>query len=203
MRRHKPKIINEHSAILDEFNAENSQNIAESENNLGKMNDLMKINQDYNILNFDQMQNYNYDFNFIPEWFNTLPPSLSVTKGFVVDSLASLAHMGLMSLISTQAFQNSYCSVFSSETEKAVCLKNSIENINKIAQTGRQIMSLNFRVLAGGRMAKEALVSLNTLASDPQNVGMIKTLGSTIIMYLTLMRESVGDEFVYLLINKP
>eukprot|EP00375_Theileria_parva_P003579 XP_766264.1 hypothetical protein [Theileria parva strain Muguga] len=124
MRRHKPKIINEHSAVIDEFNTENSQNIAESESNLDRINDLMKTNQDYNILNFDQMQNYNFDFYFIPEWFNTLPPSLSSTKGFVIDSLSSLAHMGLMSLISTQAFQNAYCSVFSSETEKAICLKN-------------------------------------------------------------------------------
>ncbi|UKK00559.2 hypothetical protein MACK_000633 [Theileria orientalis] len=158
-----------------------------------QMSELVDNNNEYSILDMNSMD-YNYNFNFIPEWFNTLPPSMNTPKEFVLDSLSSLAHMGLMSLISSDVFKNAYCSVFSSEEEKLVCLKNSVETINKIAQTGKQIMSLNFRVLVGGRTAKEALVSLNTLASNPDNVGLIKTLGSTIVMYITLMRELVGDE---------
>ncbi|BAM39241.1 conserved hypothetical protein [Theileria orientalis strain Shintoku] len=203
IKRRKHSITNSHSPEVDQFNAQIATDIGRSTGTMKQMSELAANNHEYSILGVDSAD-YNYDFNFIPEWFNTLPPSMNTPKEFVLDSLSSLAHMGLMSLISSDVFSNAYCSVFSSEEEKLVCLKNSVETINKIAQTGmlithmllsgKQIMSLNFRVLVGGRTAKEALVSLNTLASNPDNVGLIKTLGSTIVMYITLMRELVGDE---------
>ncbi|WP_163597465.1 hypothetical protein, partial [Klebsiella pneumoniae] len=48
--------------------------------------------------------------------------------------------------------------------------------------SGTNILSLNFRVLSGGHLAKDALVRLNTIASNPLNKDIMKVLGCTAVL---------------------
>ncbi|GIX62663.1 uncharacterized protein BcabD6B2_20980 [Babesia caballi] len=130
----------------------------------------------------------------IPEFINHLPSNMMSAKSFITDSTSSLMKMGLQAVLGTQVFSNVLCTANSNEAEMLICVTELVTNMSRIIDTGVTVLMLNYRVLSGGRTAVDALVRLNTLAADPVNNAIMKLLGCTAVLYITLMREAIPDD---------
>ncbi|KAK2195784.1 hypothetical protein BdWA1_002378 [Babesia duncani] len=130
----------------------------------------------------------------LPAWLLALPTNYMAARFFVMNCVKTLASMGLASLVTSNVFSNVICNETSSEEEKIICTTQAINNMTSLLNTGIEILSLNYRILSGGRTAYDALATLNTIAADPTNRDLVKMLGSTAVLYLVLMREGTPDE---------
>nr|BAN65365.1 membrane protein, putative [Babesia bovis] len=141
--------------------------------------------QDVPLLNLMQI---------IPQFMHHLPSNLISAQRYITDAASALLSLGLQSILGSQVFSGILCTPTSNDAEMAVCVNETVTKMSQLITTGTNILSLNFRVLSGGHLAKDALVRLNTIASNPLNKDIMKVLGCTAVLYITLMRESVPDE---------
>ncbi|GBE60266.1 signal peptide containing protein, putative [Babesia ovata] len=130
----------------------------------------------------------------IPAFLYSLPSNMMGVKRFVEDSTYALVNMGLQSVLGSQVFRNVLCTPQSNEAEMLICVTDMVANISRVIHTGITVLTLNFRSLVGGKTAADALVRLNTIAANPLNKTLMKVLGTTAVLYITMMRESVPDE---------
>ncbi|EKX73780.1 signal peptide containing protein [Theileria equi strain WA] len=194
-RRHNKEMIeNTNNEYTREYTKQLENIARNSTSSIKEMSQAIAQDQRNGIITNGAASNVSPNFDYVPEWLQLISTSLQSPKEFIFGALTSLTSMGLSTVLQNQAFKNVSCTLFSTETEKAICMTQSIDNINNIVSIGTRILSLNFRILSGGRIADDALVALDTLATDHKNVNIIKSLGSTVVLYITLMRESVPDE---------
>ncbi|GFE54247.1 hypothetical protein protein, putative [Babesia ovis] len=133
-------------------------------------------------------------FQILPQFIQYLPSNLMSAQRYITDAASALLSMGLQSILGSQVFAGVLCTPTSNEAEMTICVTETVTKISRLINTGSNILALNFRVLSGGRTAMDALVRLNTLAANPLNKDLMKILGCTAVLYITLMRESVPDD---------
>ncbi|KAK1443318.1 hypothetical protein BgAZ_201940 [Babesia gibsoni] len=145
-----------------------------------------------------QLSHPNYDQvsikDLLPSYILMLPSNMMGATQYFMDTALAFTKLGLQSLFKSNVFKGIQCNSSSNEAELLICVTAAVERTSRIIKVGTNILSLNFRVLSGGATADHALSMLNTLAANPLNKTLMKALGSTAVIYITLMRESVPDE---------
>lgn len=61
------------------------------------------------------------------------------------------SYTGLQQILTSHVFSQALCTEKSSEAEIIVCVTDTVTNISRLIQTGVAVLTLNFRVLVGGR----------------------------------------------------
>ncbi|KAK1936532.1 putative membrane protein [Babesia divergens] len=194
-RRHEHDSHKQSSIIPPaNLNSDAPAQIAASTQLIGELKEQYKEDEIQGVIKYHPENISPVLWSIVPQYIQALPSNMMSAKRFITDAASVLLQLGLQQILTSHVFSQTLCTEKSSEAEIIVCVTDTVTNISRLIQIGVAVLTLNFRVLVGGRMAEEALVRLNTLAANPLNKTLMKVLGSTVVLYITLMRESVTDD---------
>ncbi|PFH37854.1 hypothetical protein BESB_001960 [Besnoitia besnoiti] len=117
-----------------------------------------------------------------------LPPWIQQIANHAAGMIAFLSSIGIPNLPSVEA-----CGKAPHSREVMLCIQNVMEDARHIFENGKEISTLNVRVLSGGRRADTALARLKTIVSRPFAKKMMKALGTPMAALFLMKRESTPD----------
>ncbi|EPR62581.1 hypothetical protein TGME49_262090 [Toxoplasma gondii ME49] len=117
-----------------------------------------------------------------------LPPWIQRIANVAAGMTAFLSSIGIQDLPMVED-----CGKAPQMREVMLCVQNIMDGARHIFNTGREIATLNVRVLSGGRRADSALARLKTLVSRPYSKKLMKALGSPMSALFLMQREATPD----------
>nr|CEL66748.1 TPA: hypothetical protein BN1204_025540 [Neospora caninum Liverpool] len=117
-----------------------------------------------------------------------LPPWIQQTAKAAAGMTAFLSSIGIPNLPMVED-----CGKAPQLREVMLCVQNIMDDTRQIFDAGKEIATLNVRVLSGGRRADRALARLKTLVSRPFSKKLMKALGTPMSALFLMQREATPD----------